>query len=153
MLLRVAMEHPGADLQGLARAGLEEYGLDAGLSETAAETVRSVMKAEIWQRALTSRRRFVEVPFEILLEREALVPLLVRGTIDLAFEESDGWVLVDYKTDSLPGGRPDALVKKYAAQIRLYAESWERITGERVKEMGLYFSRVNRFESVGPSPA
>jgi ATP-dependent exoDNAse (exonuclease V) beta subunit len=57
-------------------------------------------------------------------------------------------VIVDYKTDSVPGGKPDALVDKYAPQVRLYAQSWERITGEKVKEMGLYFSRANRFERI-----
>jgi ATP-dependent helicase/nuclease subunit A len=147
-LLQVATENPEGDLQGLARTALVEQGLDASLAEMAAETVSAVMKADIWQRAMASRRRFAEVPFEILLEREAAVPVLVRGSIDLVFEESDGWVIVDYKTDSVPGGKPDALVDKYAPQVRLYAQSWERITGEKVKEMGLYFSRANRFERI-----
>ncbi len=149
ILLQVAMENPAADLQGVARAALVEQGLDASFAEIATETVTAVMKADIWRRALASQRRLAEVPFEILLEREASVPVLVRGSIDLVFEESDGWVIVDYKTDSIPGGKPDALVHKYAPQVRLYAESWERITGEKVKEMGLYFSRTNRFEPVG----
>ena len=148
LLLQVAMENPEGDLQGLARTALAEQGLDANLAEIAVETVNSVMKAEIWRRAMASQRRLAEVPFEILLEREASVPVLVRGSIDLVFEESDGWVIVDYKTDSVPGGKPDALVDKYAPQVRLYADSWERITGEKVKEMGLYFSRANLFAPV-----
>jgi len=148
LLLQVAMENPEGDLQGLARTALVEQGLDASLTEIAVETVNSVMKAEIWRRAMASQRRLAEVPFEILLEREASVPVLVRGSIDLVFEESDGWVIVDYKTDSVPGGKPDALVDKYAPQVRLYAESWERITGEKVKEMGLYFSRANLFQPI-----
>jgi ATP-dependent helicase/nuclease subunit A len=148
MLLQVAMENPEGDLQGLARTALAEQGLDANLAEIAVETVNSVMKAEIWRRAMASQRRLAEVPFEILLEREACVPVLVRGSIDLVFEESDGWVIVDYKTDSVPGGQPDALVDKYAPQVRLYADSWERITGEKVKEMGLYFSRANLFAPI-----
>jgi ATP-dependent helicase/nuclease subunit A len=147
-LLRVAMEHPGSDLRGLARAALMEQGLHAGLTETAVDTVNAVMAAEIWQRAMASPRRLVEVPFEMVLERDAAVPMLVRGAIDLVFEEPEGWVIVDYKTDSLPGGRADALIETYAPQVRLYAQSWERITGERVKEMGLYFSRANRFERI-----
>jgi ATP-dependent helicase/nuclease subunit A len=149
LLLRVATENPEGDLQGFARTALVEQGLDANLAEIAVETVNSVMKAEIWRRAMASQRRLAEVPFEILLEREASVPVLVRGSIDLVFEESDGWVIVDYKTDSVPGGKPDALVDKYAPQVRLYADSWERITGEKVKEMGLYFSRADMFETVG----
>jgi len=67
----------------------------------------------------------------------------------LVFKEADGWVLVDYKTDSLPSGKPEALVDRYAPQVRLYAESWARITGEKVKEIGLYFSRADLFAPVG----
>jgi ATP-dependent helicase/nuclease subunit A len=148
MLLQVATENPECDLPGLARTALLEQGLDADLAEIAVETVNSVMKAEIWRRAMASQRRLAEVPFEILLEREASVPVLVRGSIDLVFEEPDGWVIVDYKTDSIPGGKPDALVDKYAPQVRLYADSWERITGQKVKEMGLYFSRANLFAPI-----
>jgi len=148
VLLQVAMENPGADLQALARTALVEQGLDASLAQSAVNTVRAVMQAEIWQRAEASRRRLAEVPFEILLERQGSVPALVRGSIDLVFEESDGWVIVDYKTDSIPGGKPGALVDRYAPQVRLYADAWERITGEKVKEMGLYFSRANVFAPV-----
>ncbi len=145
MLLQVAMENPGADLFGVAQTAVLEQGLDASVAETAVETVKAVMKAEIWQRALASSRRLVEVPFEFLMERGGAVPALVRGSMDLVFRETDGWVIVDYKTDTLPGGRPDALVRRYAPQVRFYAESWERITGEKVKETGLYFSRANLF--------
>jgi len=148
VLLRVAMENPGADLQGFARTALPEQGLDASLAEAAVDTVNSVMEAEIWQRALASQRRLTEVPFEILLEREASVPVLVRGSIDLVFKEAGGWVLVDYKTDRFKGGTPKHVLDKYSPQVRLYAESWESMTGEKVKEMGLYFSRANRFEQI-----
>ncbi len=147
-LLQVAMENPGADLAEVAKAAVLEQDLDLAVATTAVEAVKAVMKAEIWQRALASRRRLVEVPFEILMEREGAVPALVRGVMDLAFEEPDGWVIVDYKTDSLPGGKPEALVAKYAPQVRLYAETWTRITGAKVKELGLYFSRADRFVPV-----
>lgn len=148
MLLRAAMESPGADLRGLARTALREQGLGGQLAETAVDTVRAVMRADIWRRALASSRRLVEVPFEILLDPGAPVPTLVRGSIDLVFREGDDWVLVDYKTDSLPGGRPETLVRRYAPQVRLYADSWERMTGEKVKETGLYFSRANLFVPI-----
>jgi ATP-dependent helicase/nuclease subunit A len=148
VLLQVAMDSRDADLHSLAMSLLQEHGLDASLAETAVETVDSVMKAEIWQRALASPKRLVEVPFEILLDHGASLPVLVRGSIDLVFKETGGWVLVDYKTDRFKGGTPKHLIDRYAPQIRLYAESWERMTGEEVKEMGLYFLRANRFEPL-----
>jgi ATP-dependent helicase/nuclease subunit A len=148
LLLRIAMENPGADLRRLATTAVREHGFDARRAETAVHTVESVMEAGIWQRALASPRRLVEVPFEILLEDVAPLPTLVRGAIDLVFEEADGWVLVDYKTDSFQGASPRFLVDKYSPQVRLYARVWERVTGENVKETGLFFVRQSLFEPV-----
>ena len=48
-----------------------------------------------------------------------------EGVIDLLFEEPDGWVLVDYKTDlvSADGTRVEAFGEKYGRQIRAYAQA------------------------------
>jgi hypothetical protein len=36
----------------------------------------------------------------------------------------------------------------YAPQIRLYTKFWSHITGERVKESGLYFTSLNRWINI-----
>ena len=68
---------------------------------------------------------------------------MLRGAIDLIFKEEDGWVLVDYKTDSLVGKEPGDLVRKYAPQVRLYAAAWEECAGEAGKETALYFTQAD----------
>jgi len=80
--------------------------------------------------------RLVEVPFEVMLE--TVVPTIVRGSVDLAFKEDGGWVLVDYKTDRVAAGGADAFLEKYSAQLRMYREAWTRCTGEPVAEIGIY---------------
>ncbi len=71
----------------------------------------------------------------------------MKGVIDLVFEEEDGWVIADFKTDLFEEQHFEAFVRYYAPQVRAYAEKWERLMGQRVKEIGLYFT--NRAEYVG----
>ena len=42
--------------------------------------------------------------------------------IDLLFEEDDGWVLVDYKTDQVPEDSA-VLLTRYGSQIREYRDA------------------------------
>ena len=54
---------------------------------------------------------------------------ILQGAIDLVFEEDDGWVLVDYKSDTVtPDNRAD-LEAFYAPQVDHYRRYWERLDG------------------------
>jgi len=153
LLLELAMQAPDADLERLARTALEEFEVAAAHAPAALATVRAVMRSEIWQRAMASRRRLTEAPFLAMASdvdpAAPAEPTLLRGTVDLAFEEADGWVLVDYKTDAVRGPADlDRLVAHYAPQVQLYARAWEHCCGEPVVEAGLYFSRVDRLVTL-----
>ncbi len=143
LLLEAAAREPASDLEALAAAALSETGQDASLAKAAADLVRSVMSSEVWRRSLAAARRLTEVPFHYLLDEDiAGLPTLLRGSVDLAFEEDGGWVLVDYKSDLASGaGQAEALGRRYAPQLRLYARAWEACTGEPVRETLLYFIR------------
>jgi len=140
LLLQTAMSEPGAELERLAAAALAEAGLAVSLAPQAAALARSVTTSEIWRRAMQSETRLVEVPLQALWEDGFAVPTILRGAIDLIFREDGGWVLVDYKTDRLESGGQQAAARKYAAQVRLYAEAWEKCTTEPVNEAFLYFT-------------
>ena len=152
LLLETAMSAPGADLGSLARAALSEQGLDPALAEDALETVASVTKSEIWKRALESPRRMVEAPFQRLVPDEgANGPTrgtILRGVIDLAFLEENGWVIVDYKTDRVAMERMPDLVDLYRPQVISYAEAWKEITRETVSEVGLYFTHTQSYVKI-----
>ena len=112
------------------------------------EIVERVRASEMWQRALQARRMLVEIPFAARYAAEEYAVLgaatapyeIVEGRIDLAFQEADGWVIVDYKSDA-DGERiePD-LMRRYRAQLTLYSSAWQRLTGEHVKETALFFT-------------
>lgn len=61
---------------------------------------------------------------------------LVQGIIDLYFEEEDGIVLVDYKTDNVASA--DELAERYRIQLQYYAQAIRQITGKPVKEILIY---------------
>ncbi len=62
--------------------------------------------------------------------------VLVQGIIDAFFEEEDGIVLVDYKTDRVASG--EELVLRYKEQIVQYAQALEALKNRKVKEKILY---------------
>jgi len=103
------------------------------------ETVEMVLSSDLWRRARASDRVLVEVPFALPWEPDADgTPVCLDGVVDLAFREPDGWVLVDYKTDLDPS---PSRVRAYEAQLALYAEAWERVTGEDVSERKILWTR------------
>lgn len=75
---------------------------------------------------------------ELEPETESEELVLVQGVIDLYFEEEDGLVLLDYKTDRVKKGEEDILTRRYAAQLLWYRKALEQMTGKKVKEMILY---------------
>ncbi|WP_027624243.1 helicase-exonuclease AddAB subunit AddA [Clostridium lundense] len=85
---------------------------------------------------------FKELPEEIYGEEK----VLIQGVIDLYFEEDDGLVIVDYKTDYVDD--IDKIKKKYSLQLKYYSEALERITGKKVKENYLYLFHIDDFLKV-----
>ena len=148
-LLEAAMRDSSADLHHLAYASLQQEGLDPVFVDQAIAVVRSVMDSEIWKRAQASNHRLAEVPFLTLMPVDAAdssgVPRILRGVIDLAFHEPNGWVIVDYKTDARSQSHVPALVDHYRGQVELYAKAWREMTGEIVAERGLYFTHAGAY--------
>lgn len=88
-----------------------------------------------------------EVPARELVEEWTIDdPVTLIGIIDVFFLEGDGIVLMDYKTDAVPGDSRDFLKDRYQAQIDLYAEALTAITGKQVREAYLY--SVSREETI-----
>ena len=62
----------------------------------------------------------------------------LQGIIDAFFEEEEGFVLLDYKTDYIEKGKEEEFINKYKVQIDLYRGTLNKILGEKVKEAYLY---------------
>ena len=88
-------------------------------------------------------RMYREQPFVMGLPARETDPairseqlVLVQGIIDLYFEEPDGLVLLDYKTDSVKEAKQ--LLDRYQTQMDLYARALSAATGKPVKEKLIY---------------
>ncbi|WP_144553552.1 helicase-exonuclease AddAB subunit AddA [Bacillus sp. X1(2014)] len=95
-----------------------------------------------------------EVPFTLSMHARDVYPnwneedesVFVQGIIDCIFEDEDGLVLVDYKsdriTDRYKGGFDQAkiiLENRYKMQINLYTRAIEQIWKRKVNERYLFF--------------
>jgi ATP-dependent helicase/nuclease subunit A len=114
--------------------------------------VASICESSFWKRAMQAEKRFFEVPFSIETKEKELegtgdLPVILSGAIDLVFLEDGGWVIADYKTDEIRNNLQD-YVDYYAPQVKLYSKYWAEITGENVKEAGLYFTAVNKWIAI-----
>ena len=149
----------GAALGQLARDLLIEY--ERPVDATGAPTelaalmalVEAVRGSGIWARAMASSERHGEIPFAVNRSGGDApggggdAPQVLEGVIDLVFREGDHWVVADYKTDS--GDDPDFEERsgRYRAQVDLYSECWEELTGEAVGERVLVYTAQGRTES------
>ncbi len=66
---------------------------------------------------------------------------ILRGTIDLWFEEGGELHIVDYKTDDVEAAAAPARALDYAPQLALYAIALERARGVRPKTAHVHFLR------------
>ncbi|HEY4362848.1 MAG TPA: UvrD-helicase domain-containing protein [Bryobacteraceae bacterium] len=87
----------------------------------------------------------IEREFDFLLPVEDVI---LRGSIDLWFEEAGELVLVDYKTD-----RDESRAGEYALQLRLYALALERYAGRIPDRAVLCYLRSGREVEVSITPA
>ena len=92
----------------------------------------------------------MEREFDFLLAVEDLV---IRGQVDLWFEEGGELVIVDYKTDAVSGPEAHQRADDYALQLKLYAMAIERVTGRAADRAYLHFLRPNTVVEVDLRPS
>jgi ATP-dependent helicase/nuclease subunit A len=95
-----------------------------------------------------------EVPFTMSLQAAEIYSdwkgadeqILVQGVIDCIFEDHDGLVLIDYKTDAIQNrfangfqGAKEILADRYRLQLELYTRAIEEILNKKVMEKYLFF--------------
>ena len=146
------------------KAQVEEMVLDNSLTEKEASVVwykkiYNFFKSDLGKRLLNSYKegRMVsrELPFftelssveyDPELDKDVYVDEKIRlqGIIDCFFEEEDGIVLLDYKTDYVEEGSEDEIIERYRAQLKYYKDALEKITEKKVKESYIYLFGIDR---------
>ena len=105
--------------------------------------------------AAEGRRLLREKPFilgipyrELEPESESDETVLVQGIIDLYFEEADGLILVDYKTDHVKDAAE--LIRRYRTQLSYYSRALAAASDKIVKEIYIYSTCLRRFIPLEP---
>ncbi|MEW9701592.1 helicase-exonuclease AddAB subunit AddA [Paenibacillus sp. SI8] len=111
--------------------------------------ILNFFQTEIGQRMLLAANVQREVPFSYGLPADDVYTasdcsttgetVLVQGVIDCLFEDEQGLVLVDYKTDAVRGSSKEDLRARYDTQITLYTQAVEHIWKRSVTGKYLYF--------------
>ncbi len=117
------------------------------------ERIEKFLRSPLGQRMWQAQRRdglYREQPFVLGIDARRLKgdfpegeTVLIQGIIDVFFEEEDGLVLLDYKTDAVSSLRE--LWNRYETQLDYYQEAIEKLFGKRVKERILYSFHLGRY--------
>ncbi|MFE8700304.1 helicase-exonuclease AddAB subunit AddA [Cytobacillus sp. FJAT-54145] len=119
-----------------------------------ASQIVSFFDSELGQRMLRADNLKREIPFSVSFPASEAYdnwkgtdePILIQGVIDCFFEDEEGAVLLDYKTDGIhdrfKGGFDEAkpvLEDRYRVQIELYTKALQTILKRKVDEKYLFF--------------
>jgi ATP-dependent exoDNAse (exonuclease V) beta subunit len=119
--------------------GLEE----AAAAHAVAEEVPDVaLVAALARAALTSPTMQAAASSEHWREMyvgTTIGDLVVEGFIDLVYRTPDGLIIVDYKTDAVPGPAIESRVALYRPQMAAYVKALSDATGENVVGAVLVF--------------
>jgi ATP-dependent helicase/nuclease subunit A len=121
VLAAVDLDADANEVGRLAEIEGRILGASDGEVGAAAAAVTAALAHPLLRRAAraTCRR---ETPVALTLDDG----ILVEGVVDAAFEEGDGWTVVDFKTDVELAPRLD----EYRAQVRLYVRAVAAATGK-----------------------
>ncbi len=86
----------------------------------AVQVVIQVIQSDNWSRVLSAETRYAEVPFAVCRVDNGRSRNVVEGVIDLVYRTSDGWEILDYKSDRIAASDLDSLVRRYAQQLHTY---------------------------------
>lgn len=130
----------GSGLEATAKAQATAEGVPDREAEVLA-LARVALESPVVKRAVSSGHLWREVPVAAPLEGG-----IVEGFIDLLFEEDDGLVIVDYKTDALGVDQTADAANRYRIQGGAYALALQKVTGKHVKEVVFLFLQPQREE-------
>lgn len=112
-------------------------------------------KSDLGQRMINSdfigreKAFYTEVKMKELFKKENIdydESIMLRGIIDVFFEENGEIVLIDYKTDFVNEENKCKIIERYKKQLEIYADVIENITNKKVKESYIYLFGID--ESV-----
>ena len=136
----------------MQRLDFEKLNFDEVLSSVEEKYRKSVRKyleqfakTNLYSEILKAKNIWREMPFNLSMKIGELYKvddeskddsILIQGVIDLYYENEEGLVLVDYKTDRLDSR--DEFIKRYKSQLDYYKKALESLTEKNVTKVEIY---------------
>jgi ATP-dependent exoDNAse (exonuclease V) beta subunit len=139
---------PSADeIEAMCRAAVADEGIPGAFDDVVAR-VTAALGTPLADEAFAASHRYTELYLAAPVDTDGV--RLVEGYADLVFTDSDGWALVDHKTDDTldPAARTH-----YAEQLAAYAALLTRATGRPVTRCLLLHVPRAGAEVVDVTPA
>ena len=124
LLALVPFDASAGVVAALAESQARLLGLDDDDAGAAARAVAQALRHELFARARAADARGAcrrETPVTLTLDDGRLL----EGIVDLAFEDGERWMVIDYKTDAELAGEGEA---RYRQQLALYTSAVARAT-------------------------
>lgn len=141
--------------QELVRMQAEKFLTPRQAEAVDAEKLLALFSSELGNRILHADSLRREFKFSILADAAAYDPaavgeqVMLQGVVDCFWQEPDGIVILDFKTDYIHGDLQQKAAR-YAPQLRAYAQALSRIYQCPVKKTVLYFFSAGREVEIDP---
>ena len=141
--------------QELARLQTEKFLTPRQAEVVDKEKILALFSSELGKRILNAKALRREFKFSILTDAAAYDPaaageqIMLQGVVDCFWQEPDGIVILDFKTDYIDGDL-NQKAARYAPQLRAYAQALSRIYDRPVKTTILYFFSASRPVEIPP---
>ncbi len=124
-----------------ARQVIERDAADESMRKQGMKILERFIASNLHQRMKNAKQILPEMRITTRLEDGSLF----QGVIDVVFEEEDGWVIVDYKTDHYKAEKDRLQLEAYyQSQLDAYRQVFASISGKTVKETQIYFTHQPR---------
>ncbi len=136
-LIHLAFERLIRYGEAAASMVIEQDSTDPMMKRRGKRVLNKFMESKLYKRIVSAKSSMPEMRITTCLADGSLF----QGVIDLVFEEEDGWVIIDYKTDHYKAEKDRLQLEAYyQSQIQAYRDVFEEITGYSVKETEIYFT-------------
>ena len=121
-------------LEKMAEIEGKDLGATGPMIKRAGEMVREALNSSLLQRVIRLGNYQKEVPFTYKHNGT-----IFEGVMDVVFEEEDGLVVLDFKTDLAEKDNINSKIEHYKPQAKVYSDAIRTIFGKPPKEVILFF--------------
>ena len=118
------------------------------------DKIMNFINSDVCKEVYLSNEIHTEAPFEIMQDSSVAdfetkgTDILIQGVIDLYYASSDGYTIIDFKSDKVTQSTITAKAEEYKIQLQLYKEAVKKMHSTKNVKAFLYFLEADKFIEV-----